>query len=279
MAKDFIDNFIASLASACKICFHSRRVSLSKSPRHRSLMILGNGPSLLQTLDLLSDSIEQADLMAVNFFANTEKYVELKPNYYVIMDPHFFFGKKDDPNVVTLFDRINTLTDWPMTLFIPVRMKKHIKLASNNIRIETFNSVGIEGFSWLEKLAFSAKLGMPRPRNVLIPSIMIGIWMGYKTIYIAGADHSWMKTLGVNDNNQVISIQPHFYEDNEHESKRVENVYSTLPLHQVVQSFYIAFKSYHKIARFIKATDISIYNLTPGSFIDAFPKISGPKLI
>ena len=117
---------------------------------------------------------------------------------------------------------------------------------------------------------------MPRPRNVLIPSIMAAIAMGFKEIYLTGADHSWMKTISVNDNNQVVSIQPHFYKDNDKELARVRTDYLHRPLHTILDSFRIAFASYHTIARFAATRGIRIVNSTPGSYIDAFPRAPLP---
>ena len=98
--------------------------------------------------------------------------------------------------------------------------------------------------------------------------------MGYKEILIFGADHSWMKTLSVTDGNEVVSIQPHFYKDGEDEQNRVRHEYRNYRLHQIVESFAIAFKSYHDIAQYAASRCIKVYNATPGSFIDAFPRIA-----
>ena len=113
---------------------------------------------------------------------------------------------------------------------------------------------------------------MPRPRNVLIPSIMIGIWLGYSEIRLLGADHSWLKTISVDDNNRVVSIQPHFYQEDSREQQRIRTAYLSLPLHKVLESFHIAFRSYHRIRRFADTQGIRIINSTPGSFIDAFDR-------
>lgn len=72
--------------------------------------------------------------------------------------------------------------------------------------------------------------------------------LGYKSVYVVGADHSWMSTISVNERNEVVSIQPHFYKDGENELKRVTTDYLRYPLHQIIHSFYVAFKSYHQIA-------------------------------
>ena len=125
-------------------------------------------------------------------------------------------------------------------------------------------------------MAYGRRLGMPRPRNVLIPAIMTGIWSGFKEIYIIGADHSWMNTICVNEHNEVESRQPHFYQDNEHELKRIKVDYVHRPLHEVVHSFYVAFRAYHQIQRYASTAGVAIYNSTPGSFIDAFTRKSLP---
>nr|MDE6555918.1 hypothetical protein [Duncaniella sp.] len=179
----------------------------------------------------------------------------------------------DDPNVEKLFRRIETLTGWPMTLFIPVRWDaSKLGLTNKLVKIERFNPVGISGFRILLRAAFSAGLAMPSPRNVLIPAIMTGLRLGYKEIFLAGADHSWLRTLSVSDNNEVVTIQPHFYEDNDKEKERVTSVYRDVRLHDILLSFHLAFKSYHDIADFARSTGAEIYNSTPGSFIDAFKR-------
>ena len=63
---------------------------------------------------------------------------------------------------------------------------------------------------------------MPRPRNVLVPSLMTAIREGYSRIVLTGRMPSWSKSLWVTDNNRVVTVQPHFYEDNEKERDRVE---------------------------------------------------------
>ena len=167
-----------------------------------------------------------------------------------------------------------------MSLFVPAKAKRHIPdiiKENKTIKIQTYNFVGAEGFDRFKNLIYKNKLAMPRPRNILIPAIMCGIWSGYKTIYITGADHSWMKTLSVNENNNVVSIQPHFYQDDTKEHKRVSEIYRDLKLHQVVHSFYVAFKSYHDLQNFAIKNNIQIFNATPESFIDAFPRKKLPQ--
>lgn len=255
-----------TLTALGKIILQSKKSGISEKERHTPLIIMANGPSLRDVIDNQTSELRKYPLLAVNFAANTPEFMELKPRYYVLADPHFF-NRGNDPRVATLIENFDKI-DWEMTLFVP--MKSTMKLNNQNIAIERFNMVGIDGNEWIKQFAFRKKLAMPRPRNVLIPSIMIGIWLGYKEIYIVGADHSWTRTLSVNDRNEVISVQPHFYKDDDKEQKRVDTEYLKYPLHQIIHSFYVAFRAYHDIERFARTHGVNIYNSTSGSFIDAF---------
>jgi hypothetical protein len=158
-------------------------------------------------------------------------------------------------------------------LFVPTTARKQTaKLSSTNITIEYFNATGVEGFPSFRRNMYRIGAGMPRPRNVLIPSLMIGIALGFRNIYITGADHGWTKTLSVNERNEVISVQPHFYTEDSHEQQRIRVDYLKYPLHQILYSFYIAFKSYFIIEDYARSCGVEIINATEGSFIDAFKR-------
>lgn len=264
----------ASLKSVVKLLLQSRRSSITiakQAAEGKKLIILGNGPSLKELIDNHISLLSEATTMAVNFAANADAFTIIKPDFYLLADPHFFSGRKDDSNVELLFKRFDESVDWDMTIYVPTgHTKKSLGISNSHIKIENFNFLGIEGFECFEDKVYDSGRGMPRPRNVLVPAIMVAIKAGFKTIYLAGADHSWLTTLSVNDNNEVVSIQPHFYKDNDEEKARVSSVYRNVRLHDMLMSMHIAFKSYHRIERYAKRHDVDIFNASPGSFIDAF---------
>ena len=61
-------------------------------------------------------------------------------------------------------------------------------------------------------------------------------------------------------------------EDNEKERERVESLYKDIRIHQIYESFSIAFRSYFAVKDFADSEGVEILNATPGSFIDAFPR-------
>ncbi len=273
-----ISDIGSTMVGIVKILVQSRRThrcgqSVSKD---ESLIILGNGPSLNDSIRDDMDILQTNPCMAVNFAANSDEYLRLRPRYYILADPHFFTAHGADNNVTRLFERIASLTDWQMTLFVPAAYVKNFALPSPNehVTICSYNCVGVEGFSAFENSIYARGLAMPRPRNILIPALMTGIHLGFRHIYICGADHSWTRTLSVSEDNKVVTVQPHFYKDNADEHARVTQVYDNVKLHEILNSFYIAFKSYHTIARYAASRGVEIFNATKGSFIDAFPRRS-----
>lgn len=265
----------SSLASLIKVMLMSKGASPSSNEgKGKELIILGNGPSLRKTIEDDFEWLVLHDLMAVNFAANTSEFFRLRPRYYILADGHFFNSLPTDSNVRKLWETFGKVS-WDMTLLIPSKYKHLVKpllMHTHNLKIRYFNLTPVEGFKWLSHFIYSSGGGMPRPRNVMIPAIMEGIRLGYSKIFICGADHTWTKTLDVDNDNYVISVQPHFYKDNEEEHNRVRETYKGIRLHEVMGSMVVAFRSYWHIADYAKSRKVEIINATPGSMIDAFPR-------
>lgn len=265
----------SSVGSLLKVALMSKGASSKEAVKEgRGIVIMGNGPSLRQTIDNDLEWLLSHDLMAVNFAANTPDFFNLRPGYYVLADGLFFASADSDPNVRKLWEMFGRIS-WKMTLWVPSRtahLAKALVMHNPNITLKQFNLTPLEGSRRIVHALIDAGLGMPRPRNVMIPAIMAAIREGFRKIWLCGADHTWTRTLSVDDENFVVSIQPHFYEDNEKEHQRVRSLYSGLRLHDVLGSMTIAFRSYWEIADYARARGVEIINATPGSMIDAFPR-------
>lgn len=272
---DFFSKFSGSVASLIKVMLLSRPSS-GRYPesRTRPLVVLGNGPSLRKTLEEKPAWLEDADRLAVNFAANTDMFFSLQPEFYVLADPHFFHGEEKDANVGRLWGNLMKC-GWPMTLYVPVGERRAVLervSANKNITVKSFNLTPAEGWRPVAHSLYDAGLAMPRPRNVMIPAIMTGMREGYREILLAGADHTWLQTLFVDDENHLVSVQPHFYADNEKEKERVRSEYEGYHLHDILGSMTVAFRSYHQIAAYARRKGVTVINATPGSYIDAFPR-------
>lgn len=269
------------LLSLLKVAVRSRRASRCDavpSAGIKPMIIMGNGPSLRSFLDFLNlnpDLRRNCALEAVNFAAITPEFRNLRPEAYILADPHFFEPQSADPKVVKLHAELKRC-DWPMTLWLPIQHRRAIEKSllplPANIFVKWMNLTPVEGEGYIADRLIHSGLAMPRPRNVLIPAIICAIRSGYKDIFLVGADHSWSKTLWVDDANRVVSVQPHFYKDDEKEKARVEAEYAGYHLHDILNSLTVAFRSYFQIRNYASRHGISIINATPDSFIDAFPR-------
>ncbi|MDE7407183.1 MAG: hypothetical protein K2M76_02080, partial [Muribaculaceae bacterium] len=141
------------------------------------------------------------------------------------------------------------------------------------ITLHIYNTTPIEGFPALTNALYRRGLGVPRPHNVLIPSIAMALRMPFKKVYIAGADHSWLPEISVTDDNEVLMHQKHFYDQNTSKADTVkqENL-NAARLHTILYHMHVAFKAYFTLKDFATSLGKEVINITPGSFIDAFPR-------
>ncbi|MBO5444498.1 MAG: hypothetical protein J5995_04050 [Muribaculaceae bacterium] len=270
-----------TVASFGKVLLLSGAPSPAAERKNSRLIVMGNGPSLRDTIREHGQLLADSDSLAVNFAANADEFGILKPNIYVLADPHFFSvgeaGVSENPNVVSLWENLGKV-DWNMVLYVPCRAKIPESIEKNStIRLRRYNLTPGEGLKGPIHWLYRRGLAVPRPRNVLIASLMVALREGYRNIAIVGADHTWSRDLWVDDRNRVISVQKHFYKDNDKEFERVAKEYEGYHLHDILNSLTIAFRSYHQIAAYAATLGASIVNCTPGSFIDAFPRAPLPQ--
>lgn len=260
-----------SLLSFSRIVLISKRITpFSSAVYNKELVILGNGPSLRTLLSGQSSFFDGKDVMMVNYSATSEYYTKYRPRFYLLMDPAFF---ENPVSQQKLFIPMVEKTDWEMHLFAPVSARKHhswqqMVRQSPHIRFHWFNATPIEGIAAFSHFCYKKRLGMPRPRNVLVACLMVGLQLPYGTIYLAGADHSWMKEIWVDDNNAVVQDMAHFYD-----RKGTERLVTPRKLHVILDSMAVAFRSYHEVEAYSRKIGKKIINITPGSFIDAFSRM------
>ena len=260
-----------SLLSLFRVILLSKKVNPFSLPVYnKELVVLGNGPSLRLLLSERPSFLEGKDLMMVNFSASSDAFTKFRPGFYLLMDPAFF---EEEATRQKLFVPMVEKTEWEMHLFAPVSARKHtawqeIVSRSPYIRIHWFNATPVEGIEGFRHFCYRRRLGMPRPRNVLIACLMNALQLLYDTIYLAGADHSWLKEIWVDENNIVNEDRAHFYDRNS-----TQRVVSSHKLHEILNSMAIAFRSYHEVEAYIRKVGRKIINITPGSFIDAFGRM------
>lgn len=281
--KQLVTNLFLSITSIIKVLILSRfKVNISRcQAKNNACVILGNGPSLIRSIE--NAQFEEEDILCVNNFVSSHLYEELRPNIYVVGGTIFFKEEHTLPKEYielrdAIFKGLIVKTKWSLILMVPYVAKKskffQFCLKQNTlIKPYYYNTTPIEGLSKFSHLLFSLGLGMPRPHNVLIPSIMNCILLGYKKIYLMGADHSWLSEISVNEKNEALVNQKHFYDENETKPEKMQD-YINRPrmLHEILHKFYLSFKGYWDIKAYAQKKGVTIYNCSETSMIDAFER-------
>ena len=149
----------ASAKSLVKVLLQSRSPSVSvarAAMEGKPLIIMGNGPSLADVIRSFGPQLAESVTMALNFAANADEFTTLRPDFYLMADPHFFEGRESDPNVGRLFSRLNSEVSWPMTLYVPIGSR----CFSTSNRAATIASVMPQFFT--NPAWFFVRIAMPR---------------------------------------------------------------------------------------------------------------------
>jgi hypothetical protein len=279
--QQFFSKFFQTIASLLKVLLMSKKIKTLKKQTGKELVILGNGPSLQNFLTHHIHFLNSKQSLAVNHFANFEIFTQIKPKYYIINVPEFWTNNVDTDVVERknkLIKDIVEKTNWKMHLILGIGAKKskdwmQIGQQNKEIDISFINPTPIEGFTWFKHFCYWKYCGMPRPHNVLIPSLITGINLQFSKIYITGADHNWMQELFVADDNTVYLTQKHFYDAQTAKPDVMKKTgKGKRKMHEILIKFVHSFKGYFDIDTYAKSKNTSIINITPKSFIDAFTR-------
>ena len=281
-AGSLVKNLSNSIISLIKIVITSKFSSIKKADSNSTILVIANGPSLneeLRSIEILN-KVKNIDTLCVNYFYKSEFFIKLKPKYYIIAAPELWLNDVDEvfaKNRIELFTKIADQVSWKMDFFAPFEAKKFkfwqdILKKNKNIRIQFYNLTALEGFESFLFYMYNKQLGMPRSHNIVGYTLMLLIWKGYKKIGIIGVEHSWTKEIFVTENNEALLAQPHFYNTNAKPEVMAKKGKDSRKLHEILGKFYLTFKSYFEIEAYAKKHSSQIYNLTKGSFIDAFKR-------
>lgn len=284
--QEFLANLIQSFITVIRIVLLSGfGIKIKKEPSAKDCVILGNGPSLQDSLKNNSAFLEGKLTFSVNLFPTSELYEQIKPDYYVTAAPEFWLRNANKiyaENRKKIFDSINEKTTWQLKLYVPYKASKLAdwkkEITNPNVKILYFNNTPVEGFTWFRHLLFRMNLGMPRPHNVMVPSIFLALNAGFKKVYLWGADHNWLSEIFVDENNRVFLTHKHFYNAKDVKPEVMQKAgKGERKLHEMLMKFVHTFESYFVLKEYAGTLKAEILNTTPGSFIDAFDRIKLEK--
>jgi hypothetical protein len=274
----FVQNLYRSISGILKILILSKFNITLPAPKGENCIVLGNGPSLKNTFTDYEEILKKTPLICVNNFATSSEFKKFKPCYYVILDPGFFMHKQR-PDVIATFNELKNHTNWPVNLFVPYLYRRdpdvqYFLQANSSVKISFYNYTIAKGFDFLTFKLFRKNLAMPQFYNVLGAAVFLAVNMGYKKIWLTGADHNWFQDIHINEDNSLCRKDLHFYDKGEQALIPIIEPVSgkTQKVGDLFQAFYRVFDSYYLLDKYSTWRKCKIYNASGFSYIDAFER-------
>jgi len=187
----------------------------------KDAVIIGNGPSLNETVQKHLDFLRANDCFMVNQSAKSEYFEQIRPRYYVLADFTYFSRESLHPYAREIAENYKKKLNWEMMLLVPTFSKGSAFLEAikdtEHLNLRFFNSTYVLGTGIPKKKLFrywNENIANPPSQTVLNTAVSLAISMRYKNIYLVGADTSWIETLGVDqETNDLLSLDKHYYGD------------------------------------------------------------------
>lgn len=250
--------------------------------RGKKAMVMGNGPSLRLLLEKYhSGSIEiPHDSFFVNFAPLDDSFFEIKPMHFLLSDYGFSREGKDNPQIKLMYERLQNKVDWNLKIYIARYSKEdcqqlveYSKITNPHINFVFLykrycDDLKVSWRNWLYKTGFF----MPVESTVISTAIWTAILEGYSEIELYGVDTNQFKDLSVDENNFVYIDDKHFY-GNKLSSRVIgdENG-EPIKIHVFLGTIAGMLKSHYILSQFAEYMGAKIYNCSPGSMIDVYPR-------
>lgn len=250
---------------------------------HTECLVIGNGPSLKITLTKHIKFFKDKDILCVNDFVLSPFFEVLEPKYCIFADPAYW-SKSASGDLKNLFSKTAYLmvknVKWKMILFLPKNAKEwnyfiELSKVNPNITINYYNTTVINCFGKLKYYIYRHNLAIVPSQNVLIPGIFLSLNMGYKNIYIAGADHSWHENIFVAEDNKLYLTNTRIFDGKKSNIipyTITADQKTTYKMHEIMSAYSKTFLGYHELNSYAKYLGNNIINVSEKSYIDAFER-------
>lgn len=269
-----------------------------KSPRYKQTYknqyegkcyVLVNGPSLKDALHKydIGDLPISSDSIMVNMGALDEHFLRIKPKHMCFADAMFYrdYGPKKK-DVKKTFSIINERVDWDMNIYMCYntsaecdKFMEYSQIKNPHIHFMRMNRLPCDNWDskYWNKLLSSGYF-MPTVGSVGNVALHVALLCGYKEIELYGVDHNQFLEFCVNDDNQLCSLDSHFYEnDSKPKMKPVVSTWNAKERQRRISEYMVTllmmFRGHEMHAQWAKYLGARILNCTPNSMIDSFDRI------
>lgn len=278
-----VEQFVASFYKSIRFSYKQIREKInfgkyyfpySDVLKGKSVIVLGNGPSLKNDVDKIKKRAADTGslLYAVNDCVMTDMFQIIRPQLYCFID-HLYF--EEQTNEYRIYDCLNEKVSWNMKLFIPV--DKYIfvrsRIKNNYIAIIPVTTLTFEGFEKCKYSAYKRGVAVPSFVNVVNLAVYTSLNMGVERIYLYGVDHTFLKLISVDDDNNLVLRDEHFYgSDVIHIPPKPDGTIWTVS--NFVYDKYLTFKEHDNIRGYADYLGAEIINCTKCSCIDSYVRLT-----
>lgn len=231
-------------------------LTLKNTHANQRCFIIGNGPSVkIQDLSKLRNEWT----FVTNGFYLHEKYDDLHPKFYVVIDPKHFKGDEDSINFMNnLGKKIHEDT----VVFFPFQSKEFIEKNNFLSKNKKYYLYMRGNFEEHKPNNTDINKAIPGLQSVSVGCVVIAKYLGFDPIYLMGLEHNWLAIKPTADSSHLHSS--HFYDV----SKQYLTDNNFYPYEYSCWCQYNLYRSYRLIK---KEASTQIINLTPDSYLDVFP--------
>ena len=243
----------------------SRNLEFKDKHLGERCFIIATGPSIKkQNLAKLQGEW----CFGVSDFYKHHDYRTIKPAYYVIAQMHPPFTDQDG------YQRLNELSDNRHnneTYFFNLKdigIFKKSKLANNANRVFYLKLQQMRELP--EDIDLASKI--PNPVSVSIMALWIAIYMGFSEIYLLGCDHNhiWLW-----DGSSSGHHLEHFYQG----APSIGYGGKSFDIDQSLRAHLKVREQYRWANQIARRKNIKIFNASPTSYIDIFPKVNIEEIV
>lgn len=256
----------------------SKNKELKNKHGGKRCFLIGGGPSVKNiNLGVLKDEYT----FVMGEFDNNFQFEVLNPKFYVISDSVYFTeGESDYWN--RQFEKKDKTIKSSTDIFVSLNARTYTK-KSHLFTNHKVHYLGMQGII-SENFSFNTDLDkyLPWPKNSMLLSMMIAVYMGFEEIYLLGCEHNFLcfnigqgKAISYNYGHKDSVTEADINNDEVVKKLAVPRdltmTYEANIAH-ILQLFTNYRLFYSKVRKL--SPNIKIYNATPNSFLDVFPMIN-----
>ena len=225
-----------------------KNVAFKDSHKDGRCFILGTGPSLNSLSQVEREKLKAEVLFGVNSYYRSDLAYMLVPTYYALTDDLYW---KDWSHV---FAEVNErFSDAPPIFITDPRARELVEALGREKSPVYVYAKKYPTDTMSDDITSNIYVTM----NVVSNCILVAAYMGFKEIYLLGCDYNVFCNAG----------RGHCYDD----KKEIEGISSNLAF--FLRYYWITTEFHYLIAQFAKKKGINVINLTPGSLLDAYPRV------